>query len=83
MIFLPFYIRRNTWQLFKNKTKSPTASDRFEWNGMSSFEVRSKTLPLAKEGKSNKVTSPLYLICRTSLQSYKKTFIRNVLVYFF
>ncbi|XP_053386213.1 kalirin-like isoform X3 [Mercenaria mercenaria] len=50
--------KRNTWQLFKNKTKSPPASsDRFEWNGMSSFEVRSKTLPLAKEGKSNKMNN--------------------------
>ena len=45
-----------SWQIFKNRiSPSMTMSDRYEWNGMSSFESRSKTLPLAKDLKSNKV----------------------------
>ncbi|XP_052236412.1 kalirin-like [Dreissena polymorpha] len=56
--------KRNTWQMFK-QLRSPgggvsprsfgggvDGSDRFEWNGMSSFECRSKTLPLTKEGRT-------------------------------
>ncbi|WAR10957.1 KALRN-like protein [Mya arenaria] len=71
--------KRNTWQLFKQLRTPPASLDRFEWNGMSSFESRSKTLPLTKDSR-NKSAVFTCRICGRPRPNVTWTFNSNISV---